>query len=247
MKVSVGVITGIGKVECEDAAFCNEVLVDNGIHKNSNFVLKCIGVADGVGGNAGGKIASKFVASEIIHTDFSQMVETQIQQFAEGLNLKLIRYAATIPEKAEMATTLTCVVAASDGIYLIHSGNTRIYVAQGSYLKQLTNDQTTYNWLMESGQYEAANQCNKSEITGCFGGGDPQYAKRMVVSKLFAEGLPDTMLLTSDGIHEYVDVDTMESALFDATLDEQQIIQHLVGTAVSNGSTDDKTVIIARR
>ena len=67
----------------------------------------------------------------------------------------------SIPDKSEMATTLTCVVATKDGYYLIHAGNTRLYVMQGSYLKQLTVDHTTYNWLVACGQYEVAKVCRK--------------------------------------------------------------------------------------
>jgi protein phosphatase len=69
-----------------------------------------------------------------------------------------------------MATTLTGFYF-NDGQYkIVHVGNTRAYVKQGKYLKQITSDHTTYNWLLNSGQIEAAAKCNRSEITNCFGG-----------------------------------------------------------------------------
>lgn len=152
----------------------------------------------------------------------------------------------SIPEKSDMATTLTCVVAAKDGYYLIHAGNTRLYAMQGSYLKQLTIDHTTYNWLIECGQYEAAETCRKSEINCCFGGGSQRYANRLVIEKVFEGYFPDTLILTSDGIHDFVNLDCMENALssdgsdFDAT-------QTITDEARKNGSTDDTTIIILRR
>lgn len=246
MKVCIGVAIGIGKKECEDFAFCNKFLLNNELREYNCLDLKCVGVADGVGGNAGGKIASGYVASQITHPDFSKMDEIRIVQFIEELNHRLIQYASSIPEKAEAATTLTCLVVGSDCVYLIHVGNTRLYVKQGSYLKQLTNDQTTYNWLLECGQYEAAERCNKNEINGCLGGGNPQYSSRVVVEKIFEKDLPDLILLTSDGIHEYVDLDVMENVL-SSELTDQKMIQLLIEKAVSNGSTDDKTVIMVRR
>ena len=54
---------------------------------------------------------------------------------------------------------------------MIHCGNSRIYSLQGNFLKQVTEDQTTYQWLMATGNIEAAEHCNKSEIRGAFGGG----------------------------------------------------------------------------
>jgi protein phosphatase len=246
MNVCVGVAIGKGKVECEDSAFFNESLVDNRIVEYESSDFHCVGAADGVGGNAGGRNASSFVVSKISQTDFSQMSEDAIHAFVMNLNKELIHYASTMRGKTEMATTLTCVVAALDGFYLIHAGNTRLYIMQGSYLKQLTNDHTTYNWLVNCGQYETAEQCNKSEINCCLGGGSSQFANGVIVQKLFDDMLPDTMLLTSDGVHEYVDIDSMEEILAAADSD-LEAIKMLVDKADTNGSTDDKTAIIARK
>ena len=137
-------------------------------------------------------------------------------------------------------------VAAKDGYYLIHAGNTRLYVMQGSYLKQLTTDHTTYNWLMECGQYEAAETCRKSEINCCFGGGTQRYANRLIVEKVFGKYFPDTFLLTSDGIHDFVSLDCMEDALSSSDSDSEAA-QIITDTARKNGSTDDTTIIILRR
>lgn len=151
-----------------------------------------------------------------------------------------------IPDKSEMATTLTCVVAAKDGYYLIHAGNTRLYVMQGSYLKQLTVDHTTYNWLIECGQYEAAEACKKNEINCCIGGGSQRYADQLVVEKVFDDYFPDTILFTSDGVHDFVSIDYMEEVLSNGNLDSDAT-QKITDLARKNGSTDDTTVIILRR
>ena len=245
MKVCLSVEIGKGKTECEDTAIFNRNLVNNQIMSIDNDALHCIGVADGVGGNAGGRIASRYIAHQFSQTDFSQMTQYDIRQFVDKVNTELINHAATIPEKAEMATTLTCVVATNDGYYLVHAGNTRLYVVQGSYLKQLTTDHTTYNWLMECGQYEAAEQCNKSEINCCLGGGNLRFANRLVVGKLF-DDCPDTLILTSDGIHEFVDIDSIEDALAAAESD-CEAVKSITEMAIRNGSTDDKTIVIVRR
>lgn len=245
MKVCLSVTIGYDKKECEDTVVFNDTLINNQMVCIDADVLQCVGVADGVGGNAGGRMASRYVAHRFSQTDFSQMTERDIQEFVDKVNTELINQAATIPGKAEMATTLTCVVATKDGYYLVHAGNTRLYVMQGAYLKQWTTDHTTYEWLMACGQYEAAEQCNKSEINCCLGGGNLRYANRLVVEKPFDE-CPDTLILTSDGIHEFVDIDSIEDALATAESD-YDAAQVITNTAIENGSTDDKTIVILRR
>lgn len=245
MRITIFISSGNDKYECEDAAFCNKLLVDNRIMEYDSSMLSCIGVADGVGGNIGGRIASRYIAHQFSQKDFSLMAESDIRQFVNKVNTELINQATTIPGKEKMATTLTCMVATNDGYYLIHAGNTRLYVMQGSYLKKLTTDHTTYNWLMECGQYEAAEQCNKSEINCCFGGGDLRYANHFVVDKLFND-CPDTLIFTSDGIHEFVDIDSIEDALVTSKSD-YEAVQVIMDKAAQNGSKDDKTIIVMRR
>lgn len=174
------------------------------------------------------------------------MTQQDIHAFVTDINVNLITHAASIPNQSEMATTLTCVVAAKDGYYLIHAGNTRLYIMQGSYLKQMTTDHTTYNWLIECSQYEAAESCRKSEINCCLGGGSQHYANRLVVEKVFDDYFPDTLILTSDGIHDFVDIDFMENALSSNDFDSDAA-QTIVEEARKNGSTDDTTIIILRR
>lgn len=246
MKISSYVMSGKNKIECEDTAIFNSIMINNRVMCADDDVFYCIGVADGVGGNAGGRIASRYVAHQIGQADFLTMTQQDIYTFVTGMNADLIAHAASIPDKSEMATTLTCVVAAKDGYYLIHAGNTRLYVMQGSYLKQLTVDHTTYNWLIECGQYEAAETCRKNEINCCIGGGSQQYANRLIVEKVFEDYFPDTLLLTSDGIHDFVSIDCMEDAL-SACSSDLDATQKIADLARKNGSTDDTTVIILRR
>lgn len=246
MKICLNVGIGCKKAECEDTAVFNNILVNDKTILLDSDVFRCVGVADGVGGNAGGRIASRYVTQQISQADFLSMAQQDIHAFVADINKDLIAHAALISDKSEMATTLSCVVAAKDGYYLIHAGNTRLYVMQGSYLKQLTTDHTTYNWLMECGQYEAAETCRKSEINCCFGGGSERYANRIVIERVFVDYFPDTLILTSDGIHDFVSIDCMEDALSSGNSDSEAA-QSIADTARKNGSKDDTTVIILRR
>lgn len=245
MKICLNIGIGYGKAECEDTAVFNNTLVNDKTILLASDVFRCVGVADGVGGNAGGRIASRYVTHQMSQADFLSMTQQDIHAFVTDINKDMIAHAASISDKSEMATTLTCVVAAKDGYYLIHAGNTRLYVMQGAYLKQLTVDHTTYNWLIECGQYEAAESCRKNEINCCFGGGSQHYANRLVVEKVFDDYFPDTLILTSDGIHDFVSIDCMEDALSSGYSDSEAA-QIIADTARKNGSSDDTTIIILR-
>ena len=132
-----------------------------------------------------------------------------------------------------------------DSSYLFHVGNTRIYGLQGSYLKQLTEDQTTYQWLLNIGQIEAAEKCNKNEITNCLGGGNAQYGSGVCVKENSALSSYKRILLTSDGIHEYVSIDDLEDFMYGNI--SEITMKGLLDKANKNGSSDDKTIIVIDR
>ena len=193
-------------------------------------------VADGVGGNSGGAVASKFVLSELAKWDNSVELKSHLQK----VNDDLIRESKQDETNSKMATTLTGFCFAEGSIRLIHVGNSRAYIKQGRYLKQLTQDHTTYNWLLSSNQYEAAESCNRNEITNCFGGGNPALLSKLCVDECQPFSLA---ILTSDGIHEYVDLDTIEDIINGKeTFEEKCGI--IVQKALDNGSEDDMSIVI---
>lgn len=139
-----------------------------------------------------------------------------------------------------MATTLTGFYVRDRIFNVVHIGNTRAYVKQGKYLKQITSDHTTYNWLLSRGQTEAAEKSNKSEITNCFGGKNPKLLSKLYIaeSQMFS-----LALLTSDGVHEYVDLDAMESVIAGEEPLEAKC-EKIIRLAVDAGSEDDLSVVI---
>lgn len=244
MKINVSVIKGINKNKCEDSVLINSEVVTEQVKciETDNFI--CAFVADGVGGTAGGREASRFVLKKLSEAMGKMDSETALRELIVHINENLIALgkAAGTPR---MATTLTGFVKFENQYFLIHIGNTRLNVLQGKYLKQITEDQTTYQWLKNTGNYEAAENCNKSEIRSCLGGGMIDYSKGIVIKQIFNTGLPQFLLLTSDGIHDYADIDTIEEVL-SAGLTDRKIMEELVDTALENGSDDDKSIVLIR-
>ncbi len=237
----VYVSTHVGKQHSESE---DSVLVGTAILSDTSTVLPFpeedgfICVADGVGGNAGGAQASNFVLNVL--SKWRDNTDEDLKSFLINANNSLIAYASADKTASDMATTLTG-ICISDGTYkLVHVGNTRAYVRQGKYLKQITSDHTTYNWLLSNNQVEAAERCNRNEITSCFGGANPA-----LLSKLYISDCPQfaLALLTSDGVHEYVDLDTLEDILAtDGSYSDK--CEEIIQRAIAAGSKDDLSVVV---
>jgi protein phosphatase len=195
-------------------------------------------IADGVGGNQGGDQAAQFVLHEL--SRWSVDTHEDLKERLEAINKRLIRTAVTDGIVPDMATTLTGFYFDDMQYKIIHIGNTRAYVKQGKYLKQITSDHTTYNWLLNSGQIEAATKCNRSEITNCFGGNNPALLSKLFISDCQQFSLA---LLTSDGVHDYIDLDSLEAIISgEGTLGDK--CEEIVQRAKDAGSEDDLTVVI---
>lgn len=259
MKITYQVKIGVNKKECEDHALIytkgNTPLIENNTQGSVEITLPAIvAVADGVGGTPGGFDASKFVLTEISKLDFEEIFDSNIEENELLKSLKnkflkinddLITYASEISGKTKMATTLSCAMISENKIITVHCGNTRIYSKNSMYLKQLTTDHTTYQNFMNQGLIDAAENCNKCEITSCFGGGDARFVAWIRFENVkLNDKLPKSLILTSDGIHEFVDENDFEDILNEKDIDTLQKTENLIQNALKHDSHDDKTIII---
>lgn len=223
----------------EDAVLIGEVILsdeDDSLPVPANgFVC----VADGVGGNYGGACASGFLLDSILSLETPCGKDTLLEAL-KAINNRLILKGHTEPRLAMMATTLTGVFLSESINFLMHVGNTRAYTKQGKFLKQITQDHTVFNWLRKTGRNEEAEACNKNEITNCFGGGCSTLLSKLYVTEIadFSE-----LLMTSDGVHEYVDIDELEDILNDALSGEEKC-NRILEAALEAGSDDDMTVVL---
>lgn len=245
MKIFVYSQKGNGKNICEDTAMVAGTIISDSYFEMQADQTYTAAIADGVGGNAGGDCASRYVLDKLKDISVADLSEEYLKQFIKGINKELLHYASLIPGKENMATTLTGIIATSDNFYMFHVGNTRVYGLQGNYLKQFTEDQTTYQWLLNMGKIESAEKCNKNEITHCLGGGNKQYGGAVFVKENNALNMCKRLLLTSDGIHEYVSIDELEDFVVGEV--SEGTMKLLVNKASKKGSLDDKTVIVIDR
>lgn len=197
-----------------------------------------LAVADGVGGHNAGSVASHFIASRLCSIN-----EITVERM-QTINNELILASEANAEHTGMATTLSGVYLSDGNTQLFSIGNTRVFLLQSrKYLKQLTADDTTLNYLLVTGQLspeEAEKFDRKNEITACFGGGTPDLFK-IKISHIGSLAAP--IMITSDGIHDYLTVDQMEDIIEECGLCEKACIE-LIKAARDNGSSDDASILL---
>ena len=239
MKVYISSAAGKNKTDSEDRTLAGQQVYLEGNHAieiESGYVA----LADGVGGNNAGAVAAFNICKGT-----AALSEPTVEGF-QALNNPLIQKSIDHEGFRKMATTLS-------GIYFtkgkaplcFHVGNTRIYAIQAKqYLKQLTEDDTVVNYLVKTGKLreeEAATYPARNEITACFGGGSTALLKM----KLFYTDLHcQQYLLTCDGIHDTLSIDSMEDVLERCNGNWEQVTENLIQTAQESGSNDDCTAVI---
>ena len=238
--VSCRVSRGVQKAECEDSCLVGTAVINDSAVSLDSTAPTMVCLCDGVGGNAGGRDASLFLCREIGNA----VNHSEVTEALKKLNGELIEYGIQ-SGKPTMASTLTGLIFRDDRITLIHAGNTRLYTIRGGFLNQITTDHTTYEWLKSIGNTEAAEACNRSEIRCAFGAGNPDYLKQLVVRPVFDDRRPKLLLMTTDGIHDYLTNDEMENIL-GTEMTDQEKIDSLIERAGEKGSKDDRSAMMIR-
>lgn len=229
---------GEGKNKSEDA-----VLVGDQIYSDVTDVVDIpedgfICVADGVGGSNAGEEASAFVLNALSGCVWEE--EVALKKRLKDINVDLVKKSKSDSSLNKMATTLSGVCIKNGELRLVHIGNTRIYAMQGHYLKQLTSDHTVYSWLKSLGRIEEAEACNKNEITNCFGGGDENLIGKL---QILPVNIAKLLLITSDGIHEYVSIDDLEN-IINSDIPNDRKCSAIHEAAQIAGSKDDMTAVL---
>ena len=227
---------GPNKVENEDRIILGKNIIAEGTFQ-TQLANGIIAVADGVGGNNAGAVASHFVAKQL-----STLNTVSVKELTR-INEELLSLSIECSSCENMATTLSGVASFNGATQLFSIGNTRVYLLQGKkYLKQLTTDDTTLNYLLATGQLspeEAEAFDRKNEITACFGGATHLF--KIKCSTI--ESLASPIVMTSDGIHDYISIDLMEDIIAENGI-TVSACQAMITAARDAGSKDDISIVI---
>ncbi|MCY9786525.1 Stp1/IreP family PP2C-type Ser/Thr phosphatase [Nocardiopsis sp. EMB25] len=206
-----------------------------------------LAVADGMGGYAGGEVASSIAISTIRRLDTEphgteEMAES-LQRAVEQANASLSRRILAEPQLENMGTTLTAMLWSGPRVALIHIGDSRAYLLRGPRFEQITHDHTLVQTLVDEGKIteeEVATHPQRSLILRALDGKSPVDPDISI-----SEAKPgDRYLLCSDGLSGVVTKKTIHETLA-TEADPRVAAKKLIELAIRGGGPDNITAVIA--
>jgi protein phosphatase len=213
-------------------------------------------VADGVGGQNSGEIASRKAMSGVeaflTANPFSgadglegkyreNWLSGYFSRCMQKVNAEIMSLAASDPEYERMATTLVLCYLDAQSINVVNVGDSRAYILRDGALSQLTEDHTYVNNLINAGtlsKSEARIHPQKNIITRALGSAkstEPDFYR-------FDLHEGDRVMLCTDGLHgELTDEEIAEILKEDEDMNE--VCRMLVQAANEKGGNDNITVV----
>ncbi|MEH0634957.1 MULTISPECIES: Stp1/IreP family PP2C-type Ser/Thr phosphatase [Streptomyces] len=207
---------------------------------------RLLAIADGMGGQAAGEVASSEVISTLVTLDDDvpgSDILTSLGTAVQRANDQLRSMVEEDPQLEGMGTTLTALLWTGQRLGLVHVGDSRAYLLRDGVLTQITQDHTWVQRLVDEGRIteeEATTHPQRSLLMRALGSGDhvePDLSIREVRAG-------DRYLICSDGLSGVVSHQTMEDTLA-SYQGPQETVQELIQLALRGGGPDNITVIIA--
>ncbi|MBT0771195.1 serine/threonine-protein phosphatase [Kineosporia sp. J2-2] len=206
-------------------------------------------IADGMGGHAGGDIASSLAIGNMAAlNDLEHGLEAALDELTESLRHVQHELEARVvdePALSGMGTTVTAILRAGSGqLALAHIGDSRAYVLHNGRLDQITRDHTFVQRLVDDGRITLAEA--------------EQHPQRSVLMRVLSDVMDDVepdlttldarigdrYLLCSDGLSGVVSFETIEETLAFGK-DPASTCDQLVQLALRSGAPDNVTCIVA--
>ena len=204
-------------------------------------------VADGMGGHAGGDIASALVAQRVAQADAlydsAEEAGKILKDTIWQANSLLRESCKEHPELSGMGTTFSGMIIVGDKATIAHIGDSRIYRARDGEVKQITSDHTFVQRLVETGRItaeEALVHPRRSVLMRVLG--DMEEFPEIDIETY--DVLPgDRWMMCSDGLSGPVPESVMDRLML-SKIDSDEATELLVGEALEFGAPDNVTVVL---
>lgn len=203
-------------------------------------------VADGMGGEACGEVASaitvRMLKDWFARNNVSSPRRSILREAVRNAHYRVQEEARTGHACQGMGST---VVAASwdlPGVDIANVGDSRAYLVRGGQLKQLTTDQNLGNQMKQRSGWtdeQVANFPQRHILTSAIGAGEDVTIQ--LLSILAEPG--DRFLLCSDGLYGPLGDEELARILLEPG-SQRQVVEHLLGAAREAGGPDNITAIL---
>ncbi len=215
-------------------------------------------VADGMGGHAGGDVASRLAVESIteqvrrhagtgsLYQAGPAQTETSLSQLIEAAHQTIRKHAFAHPHLSGMGTTVVVLGLPSGSIpclSLAHVGDSRAYLLRAQTLIQLTQDHSLVEEHVRSGllaPQEAATHPLRHVLTRALGIGET--VEPDTSTHRFQPD--DLILLCTDGLTKMLDDGQIADTLIHAGRSPEVACRLLIEEANRRGGEDNVTVVV---
>jgi len=235
-------------------------------NEDSYAVLPKLGlfaVADGMGGQAAGEVASRtaldciveFIRQSAEQADITWPVpydpslslnENRLRAAVALANMGIRRAAEEDAGLAGMGTTVVCALDGGDRVVLAHVGDSRAYLLRGGALERLTRDHSWVGEQIDRGllsEDQARDHPLRNVVTRALGVGAEVDAEL----SSFELRSGEVLLLCSDGLTSMVPDAQVRGILERCGHELSVCVKALVSEANRQGGHDNITVVLLRR
>ena len=205
-------------------------------------------LADGMGGPAGGDIASSVAIAHLVPLDTdSHPAETLFPSLRDALmdaHEELSERSEQDPELAGLGTTCIALMRSGNKLAMVHIGDSRAYLLRGDTLTQVTTDHSFVQYLVDSGQItpeEAEHHPQRNVVMRILGDSQADVTPDETMREAV---VGDRWLLCSDGLSGVVSSDTIAEILTDVR-DPGECAEELIRLALLAGGPDNVTCVVA--
>ncbi|MFZ1381337.1 MAG: protein phosphatase 2C domain-containing protein [Scrofimicrobium sp.] len=205
-------------------------------------------VADGMGGAAGGDVASSVVVAHLAPLDDapgpSDQLLTNLSDALQDAHDELIERTEENERLRGLGTTCTAILRSENKLAMVHIGDSRAYLLREENLVQVTSDQSLVQYLIDTGQItpkQAETHPKRNVVMNVLGDTPGPVVSDATVREA-VEG--DRWLLCSDGLSGVVSDETIANTL--STIEDlDECADELVTYALRAGGPDNITVVLA--
>ncbi|GIH89980.1 PP2C family protein-serine/threonine phosphatase [Planobispora siamensis] len=226
---------------------------DVGVRREANedsgyASARLLAIADGMGGHAGGEVASSIAVNAIAALDDNLPSEVDdlkaaLKSVAKDVNHMIREMSEQEPALRGMGTTLTAMLWDGDMFALAHVGDSRAYMLRDGALYQITHDHTLVQSLVDDGRItpeQAAEHPRRSMVLRVLEGtGDGELDLTLREAQV-----GDRYLICSDGLTAVVGPETLFNTLSEIE-DPDEAVRWLIDLANRGGGPDNITCVVA--
>lgn len=200
-------------------------------------------MADGLGGHAGGEVASRLAVEKVRERTANSTPETAAHELPEALRHAheyILEQARQSERLAQMKSTCVAVLVAKGELHFASVGDSRLYHFRESRPIFITRDQSVAQLLVDSGQLtkeEALRHPDRHRLYQALGMDGELRVQESGTGLTLQPG--DALLLCTDGFWQFMDADAAARCLCDPSGSARKRLDRLFGMVATTAAGAD--------